>query len=304
VSFVDRKTGQHHSVAAKAVVLAASTCESARILLNSKSNRFPDGLANESGQVGRNLMDSVVTSMVGRFPALEAMPPRQDDGLGGAGLSHIYVPWWGYEEQARKQLDFPRGYHIEMAGGRRMPGAVSMGTLADQCSHSYGAELRNEIRRRYGSYHLFSGNGEMIPNENSYCDIDPEVTDRWGIPVTRFHWKWGEHELRQAAHMRQTITALIDRLGGEVVGGRNTPRELLLAEGGVNNHEVGTTRMGASVKDSVVNAFGRAWNVKNLFVTDGGVFASSSDKNPTLTILALAWRNSVHLIEEARRGNL
>jgi len=142
----------------------------------------------------------------------------------------------------------------------------------------------------------------MIPNEHSFCEIDPNVKDKWGIPVLRFHWKWGEYELRQAAHMRKTLLGVVARLGGRVVmslGEDGSP-----AAGGETIHEVGTTRMGLSSKDSVVNQFGQSWGVKNLFVTDGGIFASSPDKNPTLSILALSWRGSAYLVEEARKGNI
>jgi choline dehydrogenase-like flavoprotein len=302
VSFVDKQTGEHHSVQAKAVVLAASACESARILLNSKSGAFPDGLANESGLVGRNLMDSVGSTTVGQFPALENMPLRHDDGIGGATLRHIYVPWWGYGE-ARRGLDFPRGYHIELSGGRTMPGVYSMPDYADHCVHTRGMELKREIQRRYGSYYSFHGNGEMIPNKDSYCEVDTATKDKWGIPVLKFHWKWGEHELAQATHMRKTFQAVIERLGGTVV--RTAPANgELMDPGGATNHEVGTTRMGTSAENSVVNSFGQTWNTKNLFVMDGGVFPSNSDKNPTLTILATAWRNSAYLAEEARKGKL
>jgi choline dehydrogenase-like flavoprotein len=301
VSFVDRRTGEHHSVQAKAVVLAASTCESARILLNSRGGSFPDGLANENGFVGRHLMDSVVYRSFGQFPALEGLPPRPDDGLGGGSAGHFYVPWWGYRKQATQELDFPRGYHIEMVGGRKMPSTSSLRMLAEDCDHTHGAGFREELRRRYGSYYSFLGNGETIPNEDCYCEIDRTTKDRWGIPVLRFHWKWGEHEVRQAQHMRQTFRAVIERLGGKVIEDLTAS---LPAVGGSNNHEVGTIRMGSTPKDSVVNSFGQAWRVRNLFVMDGSVFASSADKNPTLTILALAWRNSAYLIDEARKGNL
>ena len=300
VSFVDRKTGIHHSVQAKAVVLAASACESARILLNSKSSRFPDGLANDSGLVGRNLMDSVANTTVAQFPALEELPARQDDGIGGASLRHLYVPWWGYGERARG-LDFPRGYHIELGGGRTMPGVYALPDYANHCEATHGAELRVEILRKYGSYYSFHGNGEMIPNAGSYCEIDPVAKDKWGIPVLRFHFKWGDTELRQARHMRKTFREVVERLGGKVV--REVPGDGI-DPGGHTNHEVGTTRMGATPRDSVVNSFGQSWSVRNLFVTDGGVFASNSDKNPTLTILALAWRNSAYLADEARKSNI
>lgn len=298
VSFVDRKTGVHHSARAKSVVLAASACESARILLNSQSATFPNGLANESGLVGRNLMDSVMGFLDGQFPALEGMPPRNDDGI---SVGHIYVPWWGHGQQARKELDFPRGYHIELGGGRTMPGANGMPEFAEHCDAAFGLELRDEIRRKYGSYYGFNGLGEMIPNDQSFCEIDDHVKDKWGIPVLRFHWKWGEHEVRQAQHMRKTFLEIVDRLGGKVVPAED---DTLMAEGGEAIHEVGTLRMGASAKTSVVNQFGQSWSVKNLFVMDGGVFSSCADKNPTLSILALSWRNSAYLAEEAKKGSL
>ena len=184
-----------------------------------------------------------------------------------------------------------------------MPGAYRLPDFADHCDSTHGPELRNEIRRKYGSYYYFHGNGEMIPNAGCYCEIDPHVNDKWGIPVLKFHWKWGEQERRQAAHMRSTFRAVVERLGGKVV--RNSPDDdQLLAPGGATNHEVGTTRMGTSAKDSVVNPFGQSWSIRNLFVTDGGVFASNSDKNPTLTILALSWRSTAYLVEQAQRGSL
>jgi choline dehydrogenase-like flavoprotein len=295
VSFVDRLTGRHHSVRAKAVVLAASACESARILLNSRSARCPEGVANEHGLVGRYLTDSVaIDAVLGQFPALERLPPRNDDG---ASVSHLYVPWWGYQKQANRQLDFPRGYHVEMGGGRVMPG-MGVDRLA---ATPYGPNLRSELRRTFGSFYGFYGRGEMIPNDQTLCELDPTIKDKWGIPVLRFHWKWSEHEVRQAAHMRQTFLEVIDRLGGKVISG---PPGAGIVKGGAITHEVGTTRMGRSPKTSVVNQFGRAWNVKNLFVTDGGVFASHPNKNPTLSILALSWRSSAYLVEAARRGDL
>jgi choline dehydrogenase-like flavoprotein len=304
VNFVDRRSGEHHSVEAQAIVLAASSCESARILLNSRSRAFPNGLGNELGLVGRHLMDSVTYRSIGQFPALEGLPPRPDDGLGGGSAGHFYVPWWGYRQQVAKQLDFPRGYHIEMVGGRKMPSPSTLLLQAEDCEATHGADLRKELCRRYGSYYSFLANGEMIPNEHCYCEIDPSAKDRWGIPVLQFHWRWGEHELRQAAHMRQTFHSVIERLGGKVVGSPDAIAATQPSVGGSNNHEVGTIRMGSSPKDSVVNGFGQSWSTRNLFVMDGSVFASSADKNPTLTILALAWRNSAHLIEQARKGNL
>ena len=300
VHFVDRHTGVHHSAAAKAIVLAAGSCESARILLNSKSSQYSHGIGNDQGLVGKYLMDTVGTGLLGQFPALEGSPLHNDDGT---SLPHIFVPWWGYQQQARRELDFPRGYHVEVGGGRSMPDA-GIGDMAAQARIPFGAGLREELRRLYGSYIGFAGRGEMIPNEDCYCEIDPSVKDRWGIPVLRFHWKWAEPELRQATHQRQTFLALIERLGGHPIGDASTDGRKHIRKGGDVKHEVGTTRMGMAPANSVVNQFGQVWGVKNLFVMDGGVFASNPDKNPTLSILALTWRNSEHLIEATRQGAL
>ena len=300
VSYIDRKTGQRHVVEAKVVVLAASSCETARILLNSKSSRFPHGLSNDSGQVGRNLTDSVGTVALGTIPALEGMPPRNDDGM---SMSHIYVPWWGYRLQDQKQLDFPRGYHIELLANRTMPD-MFINNMTEFCETPFGPGLREEMRRKFGSVAILSGRGEMIPNENSFCELDPSVKDRFGIPVLRFNWKWGDTEIRQASHMGKTFAEFFKRAGGKVIFGGNPDGSRSISKGGEIIHEVGTTRMGSSPKDSVVNQHGQSWGVRNLFVADGGVFASNPHKSPTLSILALAWRSSDHLVVQFKKGAL
>ena len=296
VNFVDRKTGEHHAVKARAVVLAAGSGETARILLNSKSAKFPDGLANTHGMVGRYLMDSVGLGVTGQFPALQGLPPTNDDGQ---GTEHTYVPWWGYDRH--KELGFPRGYHIEIGGGRGMP-SMGLAGLLDKTDMSVGDDLRANLRQRFGSTIRFNGRGEMIPNDDCYCELDPGVKDRWGIPVLRFHWKWGESETRQAAHMVKTFLEVIDILGGKPLGKVETDGKRAISKGGEMIHEVGTARMGASDKDSVVNQFGQTWAVPNLFVMDGAVLVSSPDKNPTLSILALAWRSADNLATLARQG--
>ncbi len=298
VSFVDRVTGEHHSATARAVVLAAGSGETARILLNSKSPAFPDGLCNAHGMVGRYLMDSVGVNVTSRFPALEGLPPTNDDGM---SVEHTYVPWWGYDRQAA--LGFPRGYHIEIGGGRQMP-SMALAGLLDPDDLSVGDDLRAGLRNRFGSVISFNGRGEMIPNDDCWCELDPKVKDKWGIPVLRFHWRWGESETRQAAHMVQTFLEVTERLGGKPLSHVETDGRKAISKGGEMIHEVGTARMGGSERDSVVNPYGQAWAVPNLFVTDGAVLVSSPDKNPTLTILALAWRSSDHLVQLARQGAL
>ena len=302
VVYVDKTTGREERVAGKVVVLAASSAESVRILLNSKSDRFPQGLANTSGLVGKYIMDTVGASLGGQIPTLENLPPMNDDGAGGA---HVYVPWWLYQEQHAGRLDFARGYHIEFGGGRGMPNAGTGAGLESLTGGSYGRRFKIDARRYYGSFMYFSGRGEMIPNEHSFCELDPEVKDKWGIPVLRFHWRWSDHETRQAAHMQRTFAEVIDACGGRVWGRPpETDGRKAIAPGGQIIHEVGGTIMGADARTSVTNQWGQTWDVKNLFVTDGAIFCSNADKNPTLTIMALAWRCSDYLLQELRKGNL
>ncbi len=301
VLFVDRKTGQQRRANARVVVLAASACETARILLNSKSPQFPNGLANSSGTVGRYLMDTVGSSVTGQVPLLESLPPMNEDGASGG---HMYVPWWLYKEQLAGGLGFARGYHIEFGGGRRMPGVDTAVDLGAVSAGSYGQRFKHDARRYYGSFVYFAGRGEMIPNEKSYCEIDPTVRDKWGIPVLRFHWAWSEHERRQAVHMQNTFAAIIHAMGGRVLGKVETRGEAAISPGGSIIHEVGGARMGSDPKTSVTNAWGQTWDVSNLFVSDGAVFASNADKNPTLTIMALAWRTADLILERMRRREL
>jgi choline dehydrogenase-like flavoprotein len=300
VVFIDKTTDREQRAAARIVVLAASACETVRILLNSKSAQFPQGLANSSGKVGRYLMDTVGASVSGQIPRLENLPPHNEDGAGGI---HVYSPWWLYREQKAGKLDFARGYHIEMGSGRRMPGAGSIATLS-ALAGGYGQEFKREMRRYYGSLIGLAGRGEMIPNEDSYCELDPQTKDRWGIPTLRFHWKWSEHETRQAAHMQKTFSDIIDAMGGRVVGKMASDGRKAIAPGGYIIHEVGGAIMGDDRKSSVVNEWGQAWDVKNLFLTDGAPFPSNADKNPTLTIMALAWRSADYMLAAMKRREL
>jgi choline dehydrogenase-like flavoprotein len=144
----------------------------------------------------------------------------------------------------------------------------------------------------------------MIPNDDCYCELDPQATDRWGIPTLRFHWRWSEHETRQASHMQQTFAELIDAMGGRVVGKPQSEGRKAIAPGGYIIHEVGGAIMGDDPRSSVVNGWGQAWDVANLFLTDGAPFVSNADKNPTLTIMALAWRAADYLVSAMKRKEL
>ncbi len=294
VSYIDKKTGTEHQLKARVVILAASACESARLLLNSKSAKHPQGLANSSGQVGKNLMDSTGANIGAMVPALQGRPIYNEDGH---TANHLFIPWWGHKAQAAKQLDFPRGYHFELGGRFGEPGAN-----VDTGLQGYGSQLKQQVKQKYGAYVSFALRGEMLPNPDCYMDIDPTVTDKWGIPVARFHWKWSEHELKQVAHGLNTAKEILTLLGADV-GELPKPEQAIL-KGGQIIHEVGTTRMGASKTDSVTNQWGQSWDCPNLFVMDGGVFASNPHKNCTLTIMTLAMRNSSWLATQLDKGAL
>jgi choline dehydrogenase-like flavoprotein len=308
VAYIDKKTGFDNHVRARIVVVAASACESARILLNSKSAKFPHGLGNSTGQVGKYLTDSTGLGVTGFIPKMMEMPPHNEDGVGGM---HLYMPWWA----DNKKLDFPRGYHIEISGGRRMPGAGFIGNIHSYTGveasgtpiafGGYGAKLKNDYRRLYGATVNFAGRGEMVPNKDSYLELDPRVVDKWGIPVLRFHFKWSDYEIKQAKHMQETFRAIIQQMGGTPLSAMPGPESNYdLAAGGRIIHELGVTRMGDDPSTSVLNKYCQAHDAKNVFVTDGGPFVSQADKNCTWTILALAMRTSTYIAEQRKAGVL
>jgi len=299
VSYIDKRTGEDRHVRAKVVVLAASACESARILLNSKSSQFPQGLANSSGVVGKYLTDTTGTDVAGFIPAMVDHVPHNEEGVGGG---HIYMPWW----LDNKKLDFPRGYHIEVWGGLGQPSYGFMGGIQRYPgAGGYGAKLKADYRKYYGATIGFSGRGEMIPNDKSYCELDPTVVDQHGIPVLRFHWEWSDYEYNQVKHMQTTFRSLVAEMGGEVFSPMPTKEQGYgIAAGGRIIHELGCVRMGADPKTSALNSNCAAHDCKNLFVADGGPFPTQADKNPTWTILALAWKTADYITAQRKAGAL
>ena len=304
VSYINKEDRKEYILKGKIVVLAASACSSARILLNSKSVRHPNGLGNSSGLIGKYLHDSTGTDRMAFVPALMNRKLYNEDGVGGM---HIYSPWW----LDNKKLDFPRGYHIEVWGGLGMP---SYGTGFDVNSLNqylgekvggYGNQLRGDIKKFYGSVMGMSGRGESVAMKENYCEIDPTKVDEFGIPVLRFHYKWSDFERKQARHMHNTFEEIIHNSGGIPLGDKpKKEQDYGLLNPGRIIHEVGTTRMGKSAQSSVVNEFEQMHDVKNVFVVDAGPFVSQADKNPTWTILALAWRASDFIIQELKKQNI
>jgi len=213
----------------------------------------------------------------------------------------MYMPWW----LDNRKLDFPRGYHFEFGGGRHMPGYGFMGAIHKVNGGGYGQSLKDDYRRLYGSFVGFSARGEMIPNKDSYCELDPDVVDRWGIPVLRFHWKWADSETKQMRHAHLMAREIIEKVGGTVLTPMPTEEQGFgIQPGGEIIHEAGTTRMGDSPGTSVLNKWCQAHDARNVFVTDAGPFVSNAHKNATWTILALAMRTAEHIADERKKGSL
>lgn len=310
VSYVDKETLSEYQVKGKTVVLAASACESSRLLLNSKSEQHPNGLANSSNVVGKYLHDSTGAAMGGVIPALFDRKRYNEDGVGGM---HVYSPWSG----DNRKLDFPRGYHIEYGGGMGMPlygfnwGIENLngkfmvnGEMKE--GGGYGSSLKEDVRRFYGAGIAMAGRGEAIPLESNTCALDPNVVDKYGIPVLKFNVKWSEHEINQAKHMKETFQEIMHAMGAVPTWGMDaTPENKYGLEApGKIIHEAGTARMGNDKKTSALNKYNQAHDCKNLFVMDGASFVSQADKNITWTILALAMRASEYLVQELKKKNI
>ncbi|MGV8879195.1 MAG: GMC family oxidoreductase [Sphingobacteriaceae bacterium] len=309
VSYISKEDMQEYQINAKTVILGASACESARILLNSKSASHPGGLANSSGVVGKYLHDSTGSSLGGFLPQLMDRKRYNEDGVGSV---HIYSPWW----LDNKKLDFPRGYHIEFGGGLGMPsygfggdvpylnGLVPDRNGKHRDGGGYGASLKDDYRRFYGTQVYMAGRGTAIARENNYCEIDPSVVDKFGIPVLRFHYKWADEEVKQAKHMQETFQSIMHEMGAITGSSPGADSNYGLEAPGKIIHEVGTVRMGNDPKKSALNKWCQAHDCKNLFVVDAAPFVQQGDKNATWTILALSMRTAEYIIQERKKQNV
>lgn len=310
ISYVNKDDLNEYQVSGRVVILAASACESARLMLNSKSDRHPNGIANSSDVVGRYLHDSTGASLRGVLPQLFDRKRYNEDGVGGM---HVYTPWW----LDNKKLDFPRGYHIEYWGGfskpaygftdgiENMNGKMMVKGVQKEAG-GYGKSLKEDYRFFYGASVGMAGRGEAIASRENHCAIDPNVVDKYGIPVLKFNVKWSEHEIAQAKHMKETFKEMMHNMGAIITwGGNDGPENNYgLETPGKIIHEAGTVRMGNDAKTSALNKWNQAHDCKNLFVVDGGAFVSQADKNITWTILALSMRASEYIMDEMKKQNI
>src|SRR6185312_9522667 len=290
VQYFDRLTKEEHRVYAKRVVVAASCVDSTRILLNSKSTAYPNGIGNSSDVIGRYLCEQIRFAMYGFVPELMGGPVQNDDGIGG---EHIYMP--RFVSQGGKGREYLRGYGSQFWGigaqegvayGKELPG--------------FGRDLKSAIKKRYPALIAAHPYGEVLPYHDNRVTVEGTPLDQYGIPVPRIEYKIRENEKKMAEAMYDTAEEIFHAAKAEMLPYK---RGELDVNGGAI-HEHGTCRMGTDPKRSALNGFCQSHDVKNLFVVDGAAFPTASEKNPTLTILALAYRASDYMADEIRAGRV
>ncbi len=287
VSFLDSDSKKSYQVKAKVVLLAASTLESARLMLLSKSSLYPNGIGNSSNHVGHNFCEHVMgPSVAGLKKDLIGKPRTLDDGRPGG----FYVARF---RNLKSKSDFVRGYGFEGGSGTGMtPGTA-------YTSPGFGEEYKKHVRDYAGATIEMGGFGEVLSRYENAVDIDPAMKDAWGIPVLRFSYRFGENEKKMAADMAESAREMFDAAGFEIV----SVTKSILPEGW-SIHEMGTARMGNDPKTSVLNQYMQSHDVKNLFVVDASAFVSASCQNPTWTIMALCWRSCDYLADQFKKGEV
>ncbi|HLH04513.1 MAG TPA: GMC family oxidoreductase [Bryobacteraceae bacterium] len=288
LAYIDRATRQEVEVYAKVVVLAASCCETAKIMLNSKSRHWPTGIANSSGQLGRNLVDHLyATPVYGYLPKLVGQAPHPDSV---ADSTVVWMPRW---QNLRNPFEekFIRGYSVYPGGG-----CGGYPYYWNQIE-GFGTEFKRSIRKYYPSPVGFLLQAPSLVSEKNFIDIDPEVKDIFGIPVARFHYQWGPNELMMLEHSIEVCSEIMRRAGGEIWGTAVEPDPP-----GHSLHETGPCRFGNDPKKFVLDRFSACHDVPNLYVADASMFPTPTDKTTTLSILAFTLRSCEHMLEKFRRG--
>jgi choline dehydrogenase-like flavoprotein len=290
VAYLDRESRQEYEIQGRAVVVAASCIESARIMLNSKSRQWPTGIANSSGQLGRNLCDHLyATTASGYLPQLLGQPNFPDNITGN---TIAWMPRWQNLEDAHEEK-FIRGYSVYPDGG-----CAEFPWYYDKIE-GFGSSCKQEIKRRYPTPVSFTIQAPTLPSSKNFVEIDPEAKDSFGIPQARIHFEWGDNELRMFQHGKQMSADVFNSAGAVLEYAADEPEMP-----GFSLHETGTCRMGNDATKFVTNRFGQTHDVPNLFVCDASVFLNCTDKTTTLSILAFTLRTNEYLVEQFRRANL
>ncbi len=289
VQYFDRITKREHKVKARVVVVAAACIDSTRILLNSKSKRYPNGIGNSSDVIGRYLSEQIRFHMYGFVPELMGTATQNDDGIGG---EHIYMPRFNHRGKKR---DYLRGYGSQFWGS----GAQMSASFANNLP-GFGKTFKESVKQRYPALVAMHPYGEVLPRAENRVSVEGTPLDRYGVPIARIEYKIGENEHRMAKEMYDMAEEVLHAAKAEILPFERGHLDVA----GSAIHEHGTCRMGTDPKRSALNGFCQSHEVKNLFVVDGAAFTTASEKNPTLTILALSWRASDYLAEEMRAARL
>ncbi len=290
VSYVDRRTKRDYEAHGSIVILGASTLESTRILLNSKSRLHPNGLANSSGVLGHYLHDHTWgVSFTGLVKSMKGREIINEDGR----PQGTYIPAFRNLDKASKQQKYIRRFGYQCGSGAGIfPGHAKL-------LPGFGADFKRDVLAWHPALVRMSAFGEVLARRENHVSIDPDLKDAWGIPSLRIDIAYGENEQALTNDAIECAHEMFDAARVELL---TENREMFAP--GHSIHEVGTARMGNDPKTSVLNKFNQAHDVKNLFVVDGSCFVSSGCVNPTLTILALAMRASDYMVEQAKRGEL
>jgi choline dehydrogenase-like flavoprotein len=288
VQYVDRIRREHREAYARVVVLAAAALESTRILLNSRTPSFPQGVGNSEGMLGHYLMDHFTVEGAGGFmPALRSST-REPLGRPCGFIIPKYV-----NVGSNRNPSFLRGYRFDGDGSQELYGHAFL-------LPQFGDAWRQQVREQIPYYFSMQAQGECLPRFDNYVTLDPDKKDIWGIPVLHIHSIYGENEKAMAKAMRQEIMAVLEEMKLSDI----TPPSAEVSVFGKNIHEGGTARMGNDPKKSVVDRNCKVHGVRNLFVADGAVFVTQGCYEPTLTIMAIAARAGEHIAEAFRRGEL
>ena len=282
--YIDRTNRQPQELYGRVVVLCAQALESVRILFNSSTPQYPNGLANSSGVLGHYLMDHVTGgNAIGELPELN----------GKASLNGPHRPNGIYVIRFRNTQDGPRFTKFLRGYGYQGEGGVSFNWGAPDFGDAYKrALLEPKVSISLGGF------GECLPRWDNYVEIDRNRVDAFGIPVLRIHMTYGENERAMIQDMADSAGEML-----ETVGAKNVHVERSMSTPGWAIHEVGIARMGSDAKKSVLNQFQQTHDIKNLFVMDGAGFTSTACQNPTLTIMALCVRSCDYLMGELKKGN-
>ena len=289
VQYFERASGREQRVRCRTVIVGAACMDSTRILLNSKSERSPNGLGNGSDALGRHFCEQVMVHVRGFLPQLFDLGYRNDDGADGG---HIYLPRFNH----RTKNDYLRGFGMQFWSSGCTPTAIPTAERVP----GFGASFKAEVKKRYPGFVSLHPFGEVLPRPENRVTVDESRTDRYGVPLMNIDVGFGENEKKMMRHMYDTCEEILHTAGAEISPFRRDNHD----PPGSSIHEHGTCRMGGDPKSSMLNAYNQMHEVDNVFVVDGSAFASASEKNPTLTILALSWRATDYLTEELRKGNL